>query len=433
MEWDAYYKKFDEWATSTQISCLSALTSYGPSDEVAEVAQGLMDETAASRLIRRALAAGVQFTAEEICELVNCCNAAVMNALLENSLCTFTREQLEDLWGVVDDAVLEQTACRCRVKLFDDDEEEEEEEDDEPEQAEFPPPKRRREPKLGFWTLLGAALLGAPGTAGAAPATVHTVRRTSAIATAAGIMVTAMSTAANLAETAATVMTECIWEAHMNRTITIKGVGRLSLKPDQVAVSLSLDTIDPVYEKAMRAATAELAQLRAAIAGVGFAEDDLKTANFDIDTAYESDRDCDGNYRRRFVGCRVTHELKLELAYDTQRLSRTLGAIAACVAEPELTIRFTVKDRDGVNAALLESACVNAKQKAEILTRAAGVTLGTLLSIDYNWGELHLYSPTSCSVGSADLAVNTGAPAGMAIEPDDIDVSDSTVFVWEIR
>ena len=130
MEWGEYYRKFDEWATSTQISRLSALTSYGPSDEVTEVARGLMDETAASRLIRRALAAGVQFTAEEICELVNCCNAAVMNALLENSLCAFTREQLEDLWGVVDDAVLEQTARRCRVKLFDDGEEEEEEEED---------------------------------------------------------------------------------------------------------------------------------------------------------------------------------------------------------------------------------------------------------------------------------------------------------------
>ena len=219
----------------------------------------------------------------------------------------------------------------------------------------------------------------------------------------------------------------------MNRTITIKGVGRLSLKPDQVAVTLCLKTTDPVYEEAMRAATAELAQLRAAIAGVGFAEDDLKTASFDIDTVYESDCDRDGNYRRRFVGYRVTHELKLELAYDTQRLSRTLGEIAACVGEPELTIRFTVKDQDAVNAALLESACVNAKQKAEILTRAAGVPLGTLLSIDYNWGELHLYSPTSCSVGSADLAETCGAPAAMAIEPDDIDVSDSAVFVWEIR
>ena len=47
MEWGEYYRKFDEWATSTQISRLSALTSYGPSNEVAEVAQGLMDETAA--------------------------------------------------------------------------------------------------------------------------------------------------------------------------------------------------------------------------------------------------------------------------------------------------------------------------------------------------------------------------------------------------
>lgn len=166
MEWSEYYEKFDEWATSTQISRLSALTSYGPSDEVTEVAQGLMDETAASRLIRRALAAGVQFTAEEICELVDCCNAAVLNALLENSACAFTREQLEDLWGAVDDAVLEQTARRCRVKLFDDDEEEDEEADGEPEEAELPPPMRRREPKLGFWTLLGAALLGASGDDG---------------------------------------------------------------------------------------------------------------------------------------------------------------------------------------------------------------------------------------------------------------------------
>lgn len=168
LDWAEYYGKFDEWATATQISRLSALTSYGPSAEVAEVAQGLMDETAASRLIRRALAAGVQFTAGEICELADCCNAAVMNALLENASCAFTREQLEDLYGCVDDAVLERAARRCRVKLFEEeDEEEENEENDEEEndededfEAELPPPVRRREPKPGFCALLGAALLG---------------------------------------------------------------------------------------------------------------------------------------------------------------------------------------------------------------------------------------------------------------------------------
>lgn len=160
LDWAEYYGKFDEWATATQISRLSALTSYGPSDEVAEVAQGLMDETAASRLIRRALAAGVQFTAGEICELADCCNAAVMNALLENASCTFTREQLEDLYDCVDDAVLERAARRCRVKLFEEEDEEEENDEDGDFEAELPPPVRRREPKPGFCALLGAALLG---------------------------------------------------------------------------------------------------------------------------------------------------------------------------------------------------------------------------------------------------------------------------------
>lgn len=74
MNWDQYYEKFYDWATSTQISRMSSLTSYGASSEVAEVAQEYMDEKAASRLIKKAVAYGVQFTPEEIYDLSGCCN-----------------------------------------------------------------------------------------------------------------------------------------------------------------------------------------------------------------------------------------------------------------------------------------------------------------------------------------------------------------------
>lgn len=60
MDWDQYYEKFYDWTTSTQISRMSSLTSYGASSEVAEVAQEYMDEKAASRLIKKAVAYGVQ-------------------------------------------------------------------------------------------------------------------------------------------------------------------------------------------------------------------------------------------------------------------------------------------------------------------------------------------------------------------------------------
>ena len=120
MDWDTYYEKFYDWATSTQIRKMSSLTSFGAPSEVTEVAQEYMDEAAASRLIKKAVAYGVQFTPEEIYDLSGCCNQEAMNVLLDSAKCSFTQEQLEDLWGIVDDDVLERAATRNHVKLFDD-------------------------------------------------------------------------------------------------------------------------------------------------------------------------------------------------------------------------------------------------------------------------------------------------------------------------
>ena len=218
----------------------------------------------------------------------------------------------------------------------------------------------------------------------------------------------------------------------MTRTITIKGVGKLSLKPDQVVVSLTLNATDKNYDKTMDTAAKHLEQLRGALVGIGFTKDDLKTTNFNANTEYESERDKNGNYKRIFIGYSVTHQLKLEFGFDSQRLSRTLGAIAGCIAEPELNVQFTVKDKKSVNAALLENACVNAKAKAGILAKASGVSLGDLISIDYNWGELHLFSQTQYDMEDACMRMASAAPTSIEIEPDDINISDSVTFVWEI-
>ena len=50
---------FYEWAESTQISRLSSLTDFGPSDEIVEVVQNFYDEKVATRLVRKALDYGV--------------------------------------------------------------------------------------------------------------------------------------------------------------------------------------------------------------------------------------------------------------------------------------------------------------------------------------------------------------------------------------
>lgn len=216
----------------------------------------------------------------------------------------------------------------------------------------------------------------------------------------------------------------------MEKTITVKGTGNISVQPDLAVVSLTLNSLDRDYEKAMQYASEKLSALQSALRNIGFDNADLKTTSFNVNTEYESIRDKNGNYKSVFEGYACVQGLKLEFDFDTKVLSRVLSAIAACISEPQLNIRFSVKDKNAVNDALLESAATNARKKAEVLTKASGVTLGELISINYNWAELDIYSDTR--YGMAKECMCTSSPMNMDITPDDIEVGDSATFMWAI-
>ncbi len=217
----------------------------------------------------------------------------------------------------------------------------------------------------------------------------------------------------------------------MARIITVKGIGKASAKPDYVEISMSLHTCDRNYDRAMDLAGQHIQHLTETICAIGFAKSDLKTANFNVRTDYQNVKDRNGNYNRVFNGYVVDHGLKLEFDFEMQRLSQALSAIAGCLSNPDLSIRFTAKDATGMNEEMLRSAAVNARRKAEILCEASGVKLGQLLNVDYNWGELEIYSKTQYRVAEECMPY-AAASRGIDIEPDDIDVSDTVTFVWEI-
>lgn len=215
------------------------------------------------------------------------------------------------------------------------------------------------------------------------------------------------------------------------KTITIKGVGKASVKPDLVVLSLSLKTIDQTYEKAMNKASKKIEELNKSLVAVGFEKESVKTTDFDVSTDYERKKESNGDYYRVFNGYVVSHCLKVSFDFDTKVLAKALGTIASCIAQPELSIRFTVKDPSAVNEALLVNAAENAKKKAEILCSASRVKLGELISIDYNWGELNIYSRTQYKVED-DCEYMLAAPTKINIEPENIDASDTVTFVWQI-
>lgn len=217
----------------------------------------------------------------------------------------------------------------------------------------------------------------------------------------------------------------------MQRTITVKGTGTAKAAPDLIRIVLSLDAKDFDYSFTMRIAERKIDSLKEALAAVGFDRKALKTLNFDVRTDYSSEKDSNGNYKRVFNGYICSHRLKLEFDFDTKQLASTLNAIATCVSDPELSIAFTVKDPAAISADLLRNATTNAREKAEILCAAANVKLGELQAINYNWGELEVVSHTDFDMPMKCAALSPGCD--IEIEPDDISVSDTATFIWEIQ
>ena len=96
-----------------------------------------------------------------------------------------------------------------------------------------------------------------------------------------------------------------------------------------------------------------------------------------------------------------------------------------------MSIAFTVKDATAISEEMLRSAATNAQQKAQVLCDASGVKMGDLIAIDYSWGELDIYSHTRydcCEEACAPMISKA-----IDIDPEDIDVSDTATFVWEIK
>ena len=214
------------------------------------------------------------------------------------------------------------------------------------------------------------------------------------------------------------------------RTITVKGIGAVSVKPDLIVLRLSMETAEYEYDAAMKAAAEKIDFLNKALEAAGFEKKSAKTADFRVRVDYDRLNDGKGNYTSVFMGYKCRHELKIEFDFDTKRLAKALSEISKCIAKPEISIDFTVKDSSAVGGELLKAAVKNAREKAEILCAASGAKLGELLSIDYNRVELHLYSATDYDAEGKCMML--GAADDMDIEPEEIKARDTATFAWEI-
>lgn len=155
MTWEDYYEGFYDWSPGTQKNYTYRLSDYGPADEVWEVAQELafQDEAFAAKFLEKALAAGVRFAPEQVLEMAGTVEESVLGKIAEQTDVPFDREQLEEIYMMIDDDSFRKISRWAKIDVFDD----EPAAHDQPEQVRYILPKKK---KVGLFTALAALAAG---------------------------------------------------------------------------------------------------------------------------------------------------------------------------------------------------------------------------------------------------------------------------------
>ncbi len=104
------------------------------------------------------------------------------------------------------------------------------------------------------------------------------------------------------------------------KTIRVTGIGSVSVKPDTTSLRITFGGIYKDSEETVRQSAEKTKILREAIEKSGLPGEALKTKDFSIESEYESYRDYNGDYKKRFLGYKFYHKTQIQFPKDNKML-----------------------------------------------------------------------------------------------------------------
>ncbi len=166
----------------------------------------------------------------------------------------------------------------------------------------------------------------------------------------------------------------------------MSGQGEVRAAPDTVTLSAGVTSEAPTAAAALAANTTRMQSVFAALKKLGLADKDMQTANFSVSPQMAPQTANNNSQPPHVTGYQVSNQLQLRLD-DVSRLGPAIDALVTAGANQMNGIDFAIKDSAPLLAEARADAVSDARAKAEIYAKAAGVSLGPILSIGENAGQ----------------------------------------------
>lgn len=205
-------------------------------------------------------------------------------------------------------------------------------------------------------------------------------------------------------------------------TLSLTGQGIVQAAPDLATLTIAVVTDARTARDAVSANSAAMDKVRATLAGLKIAPRDLATSGFSVQPRYSSGRNGEN---LAINGFQARNGLRVKVR-DVSQLGPVLDAVISDGANQVSGLSFELADPAPRLDEARTKAVEDARRKAELYAKAAGMTLGRLVSITEQGAGL----PPPIPMYRAEAMAARAAP--VPIEPGEQDIRASVTATWEL-
>lgn len=205
-------------------------------------------------------------------------------------------------------------------------------------------------------------------------------------------------------------------EAEAAGTITVTGSASVTVVPDLATLTLGVTTMGATAAEALSANSAAVQAVMDRLAAAGIEPRDIQTSNLSLNPNYSS---YDSNQVPQIQNYTASNQVTVTI----RKLDQTGTVLDAAVRDGANTLNglsFGLADPRPSEDAARKAAVADARARAELLTEAAGVHLGAILSIAEGGVE-----PVPQPMYRMDMAA-----APVPVSGGTLDISASVTVVW---
>lgn len=206
------------------------------------------------------------------------------------------------------------------------------------------------------------------------------------------------------------------------RVLTVSGEGEVRAAPDEALLSAGVVTNARTAAVALSDNSRAMNEVFATLKRAGIADKDMQTSDFSVNPQYATDKN--GNTLQDITGYQVSNTVNVRVD-DLAKVGPTLDALVSSGANSVGGISFTIKNPKPLMAQARAEAVADAVARAQTLARAAGVTLGPIISIT----ESGYSTPPRPMYRMVAMA----APSSTPVAGGEESVTANVSITWAIR